>query len=112
MKKLEIIIRPEKLEEAKNVLSQFDVSGLMISHIMGYGNQKGYTQLYRGTEYEVTLRPKMKIETVICEDKVESLISKITETLKTGSFGDGKIFVYNVEDAIRVRTGEKGIDAL
>lgn len=112
MKKLEIIIRPEKLEEAKSVLSQFEVSGLMISNIMGYGNQKGYTQLYRGTEYEVTLRPKMKIETVISEDKVPALITKITETLKTGAFGDGKIFVYDVEDAIRVRTGETGTSAL
>ncbi len=112
MKKLEIIIRPEKLEEAKTVLGEFDVSGLMISHIMGYGNQKGYTQLYRGTEYEVALRPKTKIETVIDDDMVSGLVAKLTDTLKTGYFGDGKIFVYNVEDAIRVRTGETGKNAL
>ena len=107
MKKLEIIIQPEKLEALKAILDASNVSGIMISNIMGYGNQKGHKQFYRGAEYSVNLLPKIKVETV-----VEPLIRKIVEEIKTGAHGDGKIFVYEVQDAVRIRTGERGSAAL
>ena len=112
MKKLEIIIKPEKLEDLKGILDRCGAHGLMISNIMGYGTQKGYTQMYRGTKYTVNLLPKVKVETVVTEDIVESIISKVTEQITTGNYGDGKIFVYDVEDAVRIRTGERGDEAL
>ena len=96
MKKLEIIIQPEKLEALKAILDASNVSGIMISNIMGYGNQKGHKQFYRGAEPEVA----------------EPLIRKIVEEIKTGAYGDGKIFVYEVQDAVRIRTGERGSAAL
>lgn len=111
-KKLEIIIKPEKLEDLKSILDSCGAHGLMISNIMGYGTQKGYTQMYRGTKYTVNLLPKVKVETVVCEEIVESIISKVTEQINTGNYGDGKIFLYDVEDAVRIRTGERGDDAL
>lgn len=112
MKKLEIIIKPERLEELKVIMEENGATGLMITNIMGYGNQKGYTQMYRGTKFTVNLLPKIKIESVLDDDKVEPLIEKITSVITTGAPGDGKIFLYNVEDAIRVRTGERGSAAL
>ena len=112
MKKLEIIIQPEKLEALKAILDASNVSGIMISNIMGYGTQKGYTQMYRGTKYTVNLLPKVKVETVVTEEIVEAIISKVTEQITTGNYGDGKIFVYDVEDAVRIRTGERGDEAL
>ena len=112
MKKLEIIIKPEKLEALKAILDASNVSGIMISNIMGYGTQKGYTQMYRGTKYTVNLLPKVKVETVVTEEIVEAIISKVTEQITTGNYGDGKIFVYDVEDAVRIRTGERGDEAL
>ena len=112
MKKLEIIIKPEKLEDLKGILDSCGAPGLMISNIMGYGTQKGYTQMYRGTKYTVNLLPKVKVETVVAEEIVEAIISKVTEQITTGNYGDGKIFVYDVEDAVRIRTGERGDEAL
>lgn len=112
MKKLEIIIQPEKLEDLKAILDESEVNGLMISNIMGYGNQKGHKKVYRGAEYNVNLLPKVKVETVISKDVAEGLISKIVDDIQTGTYGDGKIFVYDVEDAVRIRTGERGADAL
>ena len=112
MKKLEIIIKPEKLEDLKGILDNGGAHGLMISNIMGYGTQKGYTQMYRGTKYTVNLLPKVKVETVVAEEIVEAIISKVTEQITTGNYGDGKIFVYDVEDAVRIRTGERGDEAL
>ena len=100
MKKLEIIIKPEKLEDLKGILDSCGAHGLMISNIMGYGTQKGYTQMYRGTKYTVNLLPKVKVEAVVAEQ------------ITTGNYGDGKIFVYDVEDAVRIRTGERGDEAL
>ncbi|MBM6841960.1 P-II family nitrogen regulator [[Clostridium] spiroforme] len=112
MKKLEIIIRPEKLDVLKKILTEDGISGMMISNIMGFGNQKGYTHQYRGTTYAVNLVSKLKVETVIRDEQVEDLMQKIRNELSTGHVGDGKIFVYPVEDALRIRTGDRGESAL
>lgn len=112
MKKLEIIIRPEKLETLKMLLNDLHVSGMMVSNVMGYGNQLGYTQQYRGTKYSVNLVSKLKVEAVVKDDLVECALSLIKEKLSTGHVGDGKVFVYDVENAMRIRTGETGEDAL
>ena len=112
MKKLEIIIKPEKLEDLKAILDESEVNGLNIVNIMGYGNQKGIVKKYRGAEYRVNLLPKIKVETVVVEEKAEALVDKIVKEINTGNYGDGKIFVYEVEDAVRIRTGERGEQAL
>ena len=108
MKKLEIIIKPEKLEDLKGILDSNQVTGVMITNIMGYGNQKGYRQSYRGSQYSVNLLPKLKVETVVEEEAAQKLVEKI----QTGNYGDGKIFVYEVEETVRIRTGERGEEAL
>lgn len=112
MKKLEIIIRPEKLDVLKKILTEDGISGMMISNIMGFGNQKGYTHQYRGTTYAVNLVSKLKVETVIRDEQVEDLMQNIRNELSAGHVGDGKIFVYPVEDALRIRTGDRGESAL
>ena len=112
MKKLEIIIKPEKLEDLKGVLDTEEVNGLNIVNSMGYGNQKGIIKNYRGAEYSVNLLPKIKVETVVADEVAPKLIDKIVDEINTGHFGDGKIFVYDVEDAIRIRTVEHGTKAL
>lgn len=112
MKKLEIIIKPEKLEDLKAVLDSNEVNGLNIVNIMGYGNQKGIVKKYRGAEYRVNLLPKIKVETVVTKEVADSLIEKIVAEINTGNYGDGKIFIYDVEDAVRIRTGERGTSAL
>ena len=99
MKKLEIIIRPEKLENLKAILEGCKVNGIMISNVMGYGNQKGYTQMYRGTKYNVNLLPKVKVETVIPKELADPIIDAVVDEINTGNYGDGKIFVYDVQDA-------------
>lgn len=112
MKKLEIIIRPEKLEDLKEVLDTAEVNGLNIVNSMGYGNQKGVIKNYRGAAYAVNLLPKIKVETVVADEVADELIDRIVKEINTGHFGDGKIFVYDVQDAVRIRTGEHGTDAL
>lgn len=112
MKKLEIIIKPEKLDDLKSILDECKANGLMITNIMGYGNQKGYKQIYRGTEYSVNLLPKIKVETVVATELSEKIIERVTKEINTGNYGDGKIFIYDIEDAVRIRTGERGHDAL
>ncbi len=112
MKKLEIIIKPEKLDDLKCILDECNASGIMITNIMGYGNQKGYKQIYRGTEYSVNLLPKIKVETVVPTDLSEKIIDRVVKEINTGNYGDGKIFIHDVEDAVRIRTGERGYDAL
>ena len=112
MKKLEIIIKPEKLEDLKEVLDTEEVNGLNIVNIMGYGNQKGIVKKYRGAEYRVNLLPKIKVETVVAKVNADKLIDKIVKEINTGNIGDGKIFVYDVADAVRIRTGERGKEAL
>lgn len=112
MKKLEIIIKPEKLEDLKEVLDTEEVNGLNIVNIMGYGNQKGIVKKYRGAEYRVNLLPKIKVETVVAKENADKLIDKIVKEINTGNIGDGKIFVYDVADAVRIRTSERGKEAL
>ena len=112
MKKLEIIIKPEKLEDLKAILDECKANGVMISNIMGYGNQKGYRRLYRGTEYNVNLLPKVRVETVVEDAISENVIDRVVKEINTGNYGDGKIFIYEVQDAVRIRTGERGNDAL
>ena len=112
MKKVEVIIRPEKLDDMKEILDECSTTGAMVSNIMGYGNQKGYKSQHHYGDYFVNLLPKLKVETVVSDDVCEKLIAMVTERIPTGSYGDGKIFVYNIEDAVRIRTGERGDDAL
>lgn len=112
MKKIEAIIRPEKLNEVKIALSTLGVNGMTVSNVSGFGNQKGYTQIYRGQEIVTKLLPKIKLEIVVSSKKADEVIAAIVKTSKTGEFGDGKIFVFNVEDSIRIRTGEHGDAAL
>lgn len=112
MKKLEIVIRPESLESLETLLEEQKANGMMITNILGYGNQKGYRQMYRGAEIVAKMLPKVKVETVVEDDKVEKIIDFIVKNLSTGTYGDGKIFLYDVEDAVRIRTGERGTEAL
>jgi len=112
MKKLEMIIKPEKLDDLKVILDECQANGIMITNIMGYGTQKGFKRIYRGNEYFVNLLPKVKVETVVSDELSEVIIDKVTKEIATGNIGDGKIFIYNVEDTIRIRTGERGDKAL
>lgn len=112
MKKLEIVINSEKLEDLKRILNECNATGVMISNIMGYGNQKGYKTIYRGTEYKVNLLPKVKVETVVSPDTAETIIDKVLKEISTGNYGDGKIFIYDADDVVRIRTGKRGKDAL
>ena len=112
MKKIEAIIKPFKLDEVKEALQEFGVQGLSVIEVKGFGRQKGHTELYRGAEYVVDFLPKVKIEIVLDDDQVDGAIDAITSAAKTDKIGDGKIFVSPVEQAIRIRTGESGSDAL
>lgn len=112
MKKLEIVIRPESLESLETLLEEQKANGMMITNILGYGNQKGYRQMYRGVEIVAKMLPKIKVETVVEDEKMAKIVDFIVKNLATGSYGDGKIFVYDVEDAVRIRTGERGEQAL
>ncbi|MDQ7092691.1 P-II family nitrogen regulator [Desulfosporosinus sp. PR] len=112
MKKIEAIIRPEKLNDVKSALSNLGVNGMTVSNVSGFGNQKGYTQIYRGQEIVTKLLPKIKLEVVVSSAKLDEVISSIVEAAKTDKFGDGKIFIYEVADAVRIRTGEHGEKAL
>ena len=112
MKKLEIVIKGEKLEDLKKILTDCNANGVMISNIMGYGNQKGFKTIYRGTEYSVNLLPKVKVETVVPQNIAELIIEIVLAEISTGNYGDGKIFVYDAEDVVRIRTGERGDTAL
>jgi len=112
MKKIEAIIRPFKLEDVKEALLEEGIRGLTITEVRGYGRQKGHKETYRGAEYEIEFVPKLKIEVVVDDDIVEKVIEAILKTAKTGQVGDGKIFISSIEDAIRIRTDESGIEAL
>jgi nitrogen regulatory protein P-II 1 len=108
MKKIEAIIRPMTLEDVKDALKAIDLNGITISQVMGCGRHKGYTEIYRGTQVDINILPKVKIEIVVREEQVESVIEAIIDSARLGEIGDGKIFVYDVQDAIRIRTGERG----
>ena len=112
MKKIEAIVRPSRLEEIKEALNDIEILGLTISQVMGCGRQKGIKEVYRGTQVEINVLPKIKIETVVDDADAEKVIATIIAAARCGEVGDGKIFVYNVEDAIRIRTGERGVVAL
>jgi nitrogen regulatory protein P-II 1 len=112
MKKIEAILRHYKLEDVKNALAEQGVAGMTITEVRGFGRQKGHTETYRGTEYAVDFVPKVKVEIVVADDRVQPLVDVIIRTAQTGQIGDGKIFVSDLRDVIRIRTGETGGDAL
>ncbi|MGH0033384.1 MAG: P-II family nitrogen regulator [Myxococcota bacterium] len=112
MKKVEAIIKPFKLDDAKQALGEIGVQGMSVSEVKGFGRQKGHSELYRGAEYVVDFLPKVKVEVVVPDELVEKVTVALTDSCRTGKIGDGKIFVIPVDDAIRIRTGEKGDAAL
>lgn len=112
MKKIEAVIRPEKLEDVKNELGRYGIHGMTVTQVVGCGLQKGRVGVYRGHEYSINLLPKIKIEIVIRDHQVDDVVKIIKEAAVTGAIGDGKIFIYPVDNAIRIRTGEFGNDAL
>jgi nitrogen regulatory protein PII len=112
MKKIEAIIKPFKLDDVKEALNEIGIQGMTISEVKGYGRQKGHKEIYRGAEYIVDFIPKIKIEIVVEADRAEKVVETIRNAANTGKIGDGKIFVFSVEEAVRVRTGEVGKDAI
>src|SRR5215203_4092330 len=112
MKKIEAVIKPFKLEEVKDALSEVGIEGMTVVEVKGFGRQKGHTEIYRGSEYTVDFLPKIKLEIVIADGQVDAAVAAILKSAKTGKIGDGKIFVSNVEQAIRIRTEEKGEQAV
>lgn len=112
MKKIEAIIKPFKLEEVKDALGELNIEGMTVTEVKGFGRQKGHTEIYRGSEYTVDFLPKIKIEVVLPDDRVDPAVKAILKSAKTGKIGDGKIFVTPVEEAIRIRTEERGSAAV
>jgi nitrogen regulatory protein PII len=112
MKKIEAIIKPFKLEEVKDALGDLGIEGMTVTEVKGFGRQKGHTEIYRGSEYTVDFLPKVKIELVITDDKLSEAVSAILKAAKTGKIGDGKIFVSTIEEAVRIRTEERGAAAV
>ena len=112
MKKLECIIRPHKLEEVREALDKVDVHGMTVTEVRGFGRQKGHHELYRGREYTINFLPKIKVEIVVKQEITEKVIDVIRNSVNTGQVGDGKIFVYSLSDAVRIRTGERAEEAL
>jgi nitrogen regulatory protein PII len=112
MKKIEAIIKPFKLEEVKDALGELGIHGMTVSEVKGFGRQKGHTEIYRGSEYTVDFLPKMKIETVLPDHQADQAVEAIIKAAKTGKIGDGKIFVYAIIEAHRIRTGERGDNAV
>jgi nitrogen regulatory protein P-II 1 len=112
MKKIEAIIKPFRLEEVKDALAEIGITGMTVSEVKGYGRQKGHSELYRGAEYVVDFLPKIKIELIVSEERLDSVVDTIVEAARTGKIGDGKIFISTVERAIRIRTGETDSEAI
>lgn len=112
MKKIEAYIRPEKLEDIKEIMEELNLNGLSILQVMGCGNQKGWTEFVRGAEVDYNFLTKIKIEMVVADDQVEAVISAISKKAYTGEYGDGKLFISDIQDAVRIRTGERGEDAI
>jgi nitrogen regulatory protein P-II 1 len=112
MRKVEAIIKPFKLDEVKEALNEIGIQGITVSEVKGFGRQKGHTELYRGAEYVVDFIPKIKMEIIVADDQVAQVVDVIEEAAKTGRIGDGKIFVTPIDEVVRIRTGERGEDAL
>ncbi|OBW95952.1 hypothetical protein QV08_02005 [Gallibacterium salpingitidis] len=112
MKKIEAIIKPFKLDDVREALSDIGITGMTVSEVKGFGRQKGHTELYRGAEYMVDFLPKVKLEIIVADEQVEQCVDAIIDTAQSGKIGDGKIFVYDVERVIRIRTGEENEDAI
>ena len=112
MKKIEAIIKPFKLDDVKDALNEAGIHGMTVTEVKGFGRQKGHTELYRGAEYVVEFLPKIKIEAIVSDEDVEKVIEAILKTARTGNIGDGKIFVYDIKKTIRIRTGERGKEAI
>ncbi len=112
MKKIEVIIKPFKLDEVREAMNSIGVQGMTVTEVKGFGRQKGHTELYRGAEYTIDFLPKMKIEAVVDADLAGQVVEAIKEAAYTGKIGDGKIFISNIEEVVRIRTGEKGKEAL
>jgi len=112
MKKIEAIIKPFKLEEVKDALGEIGIEGMTVTEVKGFGRQKGHTEIYRGSEYTVDFLPKLKIEMVVTDDQAEGAVDAIVKAAKTGKIGDGKVFLTNIEEAVRIRTEEKGEKAI
>ncbi len=112
MKKVEAVIKPFKLDEVKDKLNEIGIKGITVSEVKGFGRQKGHTELYRGAEYVVDFLPKIKLEIVIADNQLDEVVNAIIKSAQTGRIGDGKIFVTHLEDTIRIRTGERGQDAI
>jgi nitrogen regulatory protein P-II 1 len=112
MKKIEAIIKPFKLEEVKDALGELGIEGMTVTEVKGFGRQKGHTEIYRGSEYTVDFLPKIKVEIVAANERVDAAIAAILKAAKTGKIGDGKVFVSNIEDAVRIRTDERGEKAV
>ncbi len=112
MKKIEAIVKPFKLDEVKDALGTVGVTGMTLTEVKGFGRQKGHTEIYRGSEYTVDFLPKLKLEMVVGDDQAQDAVDAIVKAAKTGKIGDGKVFITNVEDAVRIRTEEKGAKAI
>jgi len=112
MKMVEAIVKPFKLDEVKDALTKAGIQGMTVEEVKGFGRQKGHTELYRGAEYTVDFLPKVKLQILVTDDKVAEVVDAITAAARTGKIGDGKIFVYPIEEVVRIRTGEKGADAI
>ena len=112
LKKIEAIIKPFKMDDVREALGEIGVTGMTVSEVKGFGRQKGHTELYRGAEYQVDFLPKVKLEIAVQDDQVERLVEAIVSAAKTGKIGDGKVFVYDLEQAVRIRTGEQDAEAL
>ncbi|MBU2649148.1 P-II family nitrogen regulator [bacterium] len=112
MKKIEAIVKPFKLDAIKDALSQMNVFGMTVAEVKGFGQQKGHTELYRGAEYQISFVPKVRIEIVVDDENVDSIVAMIIQEAKTGKVGDGKIFISPIDDVIRIRTGERGATAI
>ncbi len=112
MKKIEAIIKPFKMEDVKEALAEIGIEGMTVSEVKGFGRQKGHTEIYRGSEYTVDFLPKVKFEIVVADDRVQRAVDAIVQSAKTGKIGDGKVFILPIEDAIRIRTEERGDSAI
>jgi nitrogen regulatory protein P-II 1 len=112
MKKIEAIIQPFKMENVKDALTEIGINGMTVTEVKGFGRQKGHSDIYRGSEYAIDFRPKVKFEIVVSDDRVQKAVQVIVEAARTGKIGDGKVFVFGIEEAIRIRTRERGSEAV